>query len=443
MPYRNNYWKSIIGERAQVLMSLGVAYTSQATYELFVANSVEGELGVFNNDTHALVSGGGAASTTINLFIAVNRGGFKGVFSNAPQVPAVIEKSPIFQIAQASAPFGSMFRQVYDAPVAQVSQMRYLSHASVVMQDVTFVSKAAGASSPITIVYVVAGASTAFSVSVTSNAITVNMATSAGSASVTTADQVAAGIAASGPASALVTATVTGTHSAVQLAIGSTALTGGTAASTVTAGSIYGIRILETTPGFQPYPTYDYQYQAIAGDTEDTIGTKLATMITSTTSVQNRDRDIIVSAAYGNGVLTITSLYFGASFNLLLPGLQFPSLNTDNTLGNIAVVATTTTTHAGSGSADQARLFMQAGDIAKGVTTNYPEAGTTPADFGQPDDFVTLNTVKNFNIYCFSIVKTENSKSYLHKSFWTQNLFLLVPTSGTTPEAQVKAIFGL
>lgn len=73
--------------------------------------------------------------------------------------------------------------------------------------DLLIQAKATGeAGNAITVAYVVSGASTPLSVSVTGNAITVNVATDGSSNPTSTAAQVAAAIAASGPANALVTA---------------------------------------------------------------------------------------------------------------------------------------------------------------------------------------------------------------------------------------------
>lgn len=72
--------------------------------------------------------------------------------------------------------------------------------------DLTYTSVAMSlAANDITVRYVVAGASTALTVSVTGTAITVNVATSSGSAATSTAALIAAAIAASAPATALVT----------------------------------------------------------------------------------------------------------------------------------------------------------------------------------------------------------------------------------------------
>lgn len=81
----------------------------------------------------------------------------------------------------------------------------------------------------ITVQYVVAGADTPLSVSVTGNAITVNSATDAGGLATSTAAQVAAAIAASGPASALITSSNAEGNdgTGVITALAATPLTGG------------------------------------------------------------------------------------------------------------------------------------------------------------------------------------------------------------------------
>lgn len=421
-------------------MSLGVAYTTQATYALFVANSVQGEMGVFNatvGGTMALISSGGAVAATTPVFIAVNRGGSKGVWAQAPQVPNVIETSIIFQAGWLT----TANRQAYSAPLLQVTNVQMLSRASLTIGDITYAAKAAGASSAITITQVVAGASTALSVSVTSNAITVNLATNSGSAAISTAAQIVAAVIASAPALALVNPYVSGTGSNVQGAATVANLVGGTVSPTVVAGNVYNLAILETTIGFQQFPTWYYQYTAKAGDTEDSIMTQFATRINNTTSLENRDRDLVVTATYATGILQLTAIYFGSTFNVFFPGLQLASVATDNVLGGTATVVTIQTCHAGSGTPDQARLFQMAGDVYKGVTTNYPSNGTIPLEFGQPNDFVTLNAVQNFDIFTLEGIKLDGSKTFLHKQSWDFTIYLLLPTSGTTPTAALQAIF--
>jgi hypothetical protein len=112
----------------------------------------------------------------------------------------------------------------------------FLSSASLVTalagtnNDLEYRSRYKGtAANAITVAYVVAGASTPLTVSVTGNAITVNVATNGSSAATSTAAQVAAAVAASTPANALVTvANATGNDgTGVVTAMTATALTGG------------------------------------------------------------------------------------------------------------------------------------------------------------------------------------------------------------------------
>jgi hypothetical protein len=86
------------------------------------------------------------------------------------------------------------------------------------------------AGNSIRIAYVVSGTSTPLSVSVSGTDITVNVATSAGGAATSTAAQIAAAVAASGPAGRLVTgANAAGNDgTGVVAAMGLTNLTGGT-----------------------------------------------------------------------------------------------------------------------------------------------------------------------------------------------------------------------
>lgn len=96
--------------------------------------------------------------------------------------------------------------------------------------DLTYAAKSRGsASNSVRVRYVVAGNSTALSVSVSSNDITVNVATDSGGAATSTAAQVRDAVNASAPASALVTASnATGNDgTGVVAALSFTALSGG------------------------------------------------------------------------------------------------------------------------------------------------------------------------------------------------------------------------
>lgn len=416
MTYRNNFFKMLMGVNPIGGVAGAVAYTTQATYAAFVTNAAQGELGVFDADTLALVSGAGAASTTENIFIAIMR-------------DSGVERTPSFQIGQVTAT-----RTAYSAPVKQVTNIQLGYLASLILADITYTAKSPGTGgNAITVTYVVAGNNTALSVGVVSNAITVNLATNGGGAATSTAAQVAAAVNASGAASALVGAVVTGNQNTVQAAQAATNLAGGAALPTPNVGQVYEIGLLDTSPGNQPFPTYDYQYVAVQGDTIDTVAAKLVNMINNQYNFGNQNRDLIVTATYNSGtkVITLTAINFSCSFNVL----------TKYDLDPIAVVVYTTPMHQGSGFPGHVTLIQNALDIYKGVTTNYPLQGTTPQDFGKPSDMV--NPTGTYNIYTFSGYKDDSAKTPAHRQTFQRFIILAVPSSGTSPEAQVKNIFGL
>lgn len=81
MAYANRFWKSIPNSQALSYIAPAVEYSAIATYKLFVTTSADGEMGVFNADTGALITAALAAG--VKYFFAINRGG-------------VIERSPTF-----------------------------------------------------------------------------------------------------------------------------------------------------------------------------------------------------------------------------------------------------------------------------------------------------------------------------------------------------------
>lgn len=423
MPYKNNYFKMLLGERAQILISGAVAYTSQADLKAFaaVAGAAQGELGCFDTDTLLLVSGGGAASTTENICFAVKRDG-------------LVNRTISFKIGELK----TLNRTAYSAQVAEIAKLTVGGYASLVIQDITYTAKAAGTGgNAISIVYVVAGTNTALSVSVTGNAITVNLATGGGGAATTTATLLLAAIVASAAASALVGAEITGTAATIQVAAGVTNLANGVGFPAVAAGQYFELGILETTPGNQPFPTWAYGYTALAGDTIDSVLTNLTAQINVSSTIQGRD--LIVTATYDsvNHTMTITAINFGVTFRILA------KQSLANNVSYVAPLGITypTPMHLGSGFGAQVLLFEQAGWITDGVTTNYPEQGSLPADYGQPASLV--NTSLGYNIYAFKGYGSDYSKTPLMKQDFVREFYVIVPSTGATPEAQVKAILGL
>src|ERR1044072_2767619 len=80
--FKNNYWKVFGVKRIQALVGSAVAYSDSPTYDHFVSNAVEGEIGFYNNTTKALISTLLADST--EFFVALKRGGV--VYKTTPSV---------------------------------------------------------------------------------------------------------------------------------------------------------------------------------------------------------------------------------------------------------------------------------------------------------------------------------------------------------------------
>jgi len=100
---RNRFFKTTKGFNAEVIVAKAVAYTDDATYDLFVVNAVEGEIGVFNANTKATLSGVLNAPAGTEIFIAQKR-------------DALIHKTTVIRLEA-----NVVTRSAYSAAVKQVS----------------------------------------------------------------------------------------------------------------------------------------------------------------------------------------------------------------------------------------------------------------------------------------------------------------------------------
>ncbi len=66
--------------------------------------------------------------------------------------------------------------------------------------------------------------------------------------------------------------------------------------ATPAAGQIYEIAIIETTEGNQPFPTWNFEYRLVTGDTQVTAISQLAKQVNDLTSVQYRNNKPLVTA---------------------------------------------------------------------------------------------------------------------------------------------------
>lgn len=417
MPSKNNFYKTLLGVNGQVLVGKQVEYTDDTTFKDFVANAAEGEIGVFKVSDNSAYTGLAAATAVTEVYIAVKRDG--NAETSVPFFVGKVDKT----------------RTAYTAPVKQIVSINSnaTGTASLVVQDITFTAAASGVDgNSITITYVVAGLNTALSVAVVGDAITVNLATDGAGVATSTATLVLAALLASAPATALVTPTLTGTGATVQVAAGSTPLAGGASPTAPVVNHIYSVRVLDMTLGFQPFPSYNWEVRANAGETYDSVMDRLVAKINNDSYVANdSNANSVVVAAYTNNVLTITGGEYGMLFRVQL-------------LENFKTLGTVTLTQAmvqGSGYPDQVKILEQLGDIYKGVTTANPLQGANESDFGKPTSFVS--TSLGYNLFIFSGERAEVSRTPHHVQTFARTIIVCIPSTGTNADAELTTIFGL
>lgn len=324
---KNRYWKSTLGQFADVLIAKQVDYsgTGAATgvtdYPTFVSTAAEGEFAFFNADTLALIagttSGSPAAVTAVGsttwIFGAVKRNGY-------------VEKTLKFRLSEYEAK-----RVAYSAAVAEV-------------------------------------ATAAFS-------------------------------------------------------------------GTAVAGSYYSVSVIETTPGYQAFPRWEYGVTVKTGESLATALARLLVIINDQTNVINKGTDPIVTATLSSTTLTFTANEGGPSFRLSFSRAALEEVN--------AVATVTTSPFWGNGTYAQVAELEQEADVYKGVTTQYPDHSmANAADFGAPTVFATVGAT--YNIYLLRGTKGEMSPTPVDKHYQPHNIILVIPSNGAAnPEAEVKGILGL
>lgn len=311
MAQKRRFYRTTKGFNAEVLVAKAVAYTDDATYALFVANAVDGELGVFNADTNAAYALAAIAAGD-RYFVALKTGGT--VWRTTPAIMGP----------------GTVKRTAYTAPVKQVTTVT------------------------------IAG--------------------------------------------------VIGTNFNI--------------------GDEISIKVIETTPGHEPFPTITYDYTVKAGDTPTIIATALRAQINSLTDLRNRDGQGFIDASGAAGAVILTARYFGSSFRVATPGKAY----------EVATVVYTTPYKEGSGYSDSVAELEVEGQIYRGITTQYPGGVFAPSDFGVN----AVNTVDGttYHIYNLTPVKHEKSPTPInqHHHYW--NAVIAVPSAGG-PAASLTTIFGV
>jgi hypothetical protein len=313
---KNKYWQTLLGQNVEVLISKQVEYSDSADFEAFVADAVDGELGVFNADTQALVSGLAAVDASTPVFVAVKRGG-------------TVEKTGVFKVSQLKKS-----RAPYAASTLQASKV--------------------------------------------------------------------------------------------------------TLSGAPAAGKYYEVKVIETTPGHQPFPQWKYGVVVKAGESASDVADRIVALINDKTNVINKDTDSIVTAANAAGVITLTSNKVGVSFRLAVSNDIIETGYTIDYSG-----AGTAKNYVGNGTYDQIVELEEYSDVLKGVTTNYPGYGmANPEDFGKPSTLAVAGAT--YNVYLLTYRETEDSPTPVEQHSYRRNIVLAVPSNGAAnAEAEVKAILAL
>lgn len=411
--FDNNFWKTLGQKRIQAFVGAAVAYSDSPTYDHFIANAVEGEIGFYDESTKALISG--AIGATVRFFVALKRGGrtYKSTSSLRSEVTPQ--------------------KVAYAAPQFQVIDIAAGSRATLTLQNIVYTARTGGTGgNSVTVANVASGNNTPLSIGVSVNAITVNLATNGGGASISTGAQVLAALKASTTAMGLVNVSGTGTMSTVQSAASATNLAGGAAGTAPTAGDTYSIEIIDMTTATQPFPSYMYSYKVKTGDTLTTVATQLAAMVNDTVTIPNRDRDLIVTASTNADRLTLTGKAYGTTFKVLVR----------DAYANVAAAYQVQPTKVGAGYYAQVQYLEAAGDIFAGVTTNYPENHATPDEFGKPVSLVS--SANTYNMYQWTKIPFEASRTPNNQ--WTPGLVyfsIAVPSNGTNPSSAIDTALGV
>lgn len=207
---------------------------------------------------------------------------------------------------------------------------------------------------------------------------------------------------------------------------------------TPTVGNYYSVKVIETTPGYQPFPSWEYGVTATTGESLASVLTRLVALVNDGTNVINKNSDPIVTATLSSTTVTFTAKQAGITFRLAFSAASI------NDIAAAAVYTGSGTASAfwGNGTYDQVAELEFESNTYKGVTTQYPNQGARPEDFGQPTAFAAPGV--QYNVYILTGTATQSSHTPLNPTVHTRRIILAIPANGTAnPEAEVKGILGL
>jgi hypothetical protein len=204
------------------------------------------------------------------------------------------------------------------------------------------------------------------------------------------------------------------------------------------AGKELGVKILETTPGNQPFPTWYYSVVIKTGESLATALGRLVAIVNDNANVINKDTDPIVTAALSSTTITFTAKTAGVTFRIAFSSdaLELFGAAAEYTGSGTAAASY------GNGTFEQVKELEQVSDVLKGVTTQYPLQGANPEDFGKPSVFAQAGT--QYAIFYLAGEKGEYSPTPVEKHIEKHQIILAIPSNGAAnANAEVTAILGL
>lgn len=433
------YNRTLNGENAEIIVAKARAYTTQATYKDFEANAVDGELGIFDAATMALIAAGAAIPTPAKPNLVANLLGgtlaadeyfYKISYVNATGESVASAEASITTTGTTSSvnifypagPAGTTVR-VYRGLTTNLEDAYQVGGAT----SFTDTGAAGTAGTPLSV-----------ATGVVPNVLTTGqkyfIALRRDTDGLTNAKLI--------KTSTVIEYDAKRTRKVPYVAPVKQVTTISIAAGyTPVKGDDLEIAIIETTPGNEPFPVWDYN--SVIGDTGVlTLAqalTKIVARINNPLDLVHKDDGAPATAVLndtGGGTFTvvITSAFFGEHFRVALRG----------PLATYGSVVYTTPFVAGSGYSDQVKRLEAQGWIFEGVVTNYPMHGN-PEDYGFPTGYTVDGLTYNFYHLDPLRVSKEPMPQNVHHH-WA-HIYLITPvevgnSAATSPDKIVSAILG-
>lgn len=432
---KRRYFKTTKGENAEVIVGKAVAYTTQGTIALFEANAVVGEVGIYDGTTNTLLGGpailaapgnpavststvGGALAATTYFYkiVALNAAGNSAGSVEVSQTTSGSTSSN--QLSWNDVPGATSYR-VYRGTTTNVEDHYQVSGSNTFLdQGAVGTAGTVPAAAGTTAAPLVAGQKfyTAIMYQVNNFGVLQNQlfktTTTVYDATRTRRTAYIA------PVKQVSTITV----SAALVTALNAAIAAQPIGSLTDQINYASITTIETTPGNEPYPTidFDYEFSNPAGVTVSAILTNIVARINNPLDIVQKDDGQQYSAVLaGNDgagyTIAITSFYFQQHFRIALRGLF------EN-----ATVVYTTPYKQGVGDSVSVGDIEREGFIFAGVTTNYPGLGI-PAEYGEPDRM----TVDGLTYVTYQLDPLRISKEPMPQSVhhhWA-HLYIIVPVA--------------